>query len=292
VRRLRVDGAFANRVEVRIMRPSVPFVFGVIAALAGPAFASAAAVTIADKNLEAALKAVLHDPKDGLTEENLANVHILDAPGKDIKDLSGLEKCKNLAKIKFSKNQISDLKPLKDMANLQSLDLSGNKITDLAALAGLTKLQYLELSNNQIADLKPLGGLAKLSALTLSGNKVSDLGPLAGLTELSSLYLDHNQIADVAPLAKLTKLSTLNLKDNQIKDLGPVAKQTELRMLILEKNKIADLTPLVNAAKEDAEKDKRFAPYLRLYLKDNPLSDDAKTKQLEALKSFGVHIES
>lgn len=35
----------------------------------------------------------------------------------------------------------------------------------------------------------------------------------------------------------------------------------------------------------------RFAPFLRLYLAGNPLSDAAKTSQLEALKKLGVRIE-
>ena len=44
--------------------------------------------------------------------------------------------------------------------------------------------------------------------------------------------------------------------------------------------------------KADAEGAKRFAPYLQLYLKDNPLSDEAKTKQLADLKAVGVRIKS
>ena len=59
---------------------------------------------------------------------------------------------------------------------------------------------------------------------------------------------------------------------------------------MLERNQIADLTPLLNAAKADAVGQKRFAPYLRLYLEGNPLSEDAKTKQLPALKALGVRL--
>src|SRR6266542_347283 len=51
---------------------------------------------IPDKNLEAALRAVLFEPQGELTEEKLNRVYILDAQGKTIKDLTGLEKCKNL----------------------------------------------------------------------------------------------------------------------------------------------------------------------------------------------------
>jgi len=63
-------------------------------------------------------------------------------------------------------------------------------------------------------------------------------------------------------------------------------------MLIIERNKIADLGALVSAAKADAEGRKTFAPFLRLYLAGNPLSDAAKNEQLTALKNSGVRIEN
>ena len=103
--------------------------------------------------------------------------------------------------------------------------------------------------------------------------------PLATLTHLSSLYLGRNQIQDISMLTKVTHIMTLELRENQIADLTPLTKQTDLNLLLLEKNKIADLTPLVNWAKADAEGPRRFAPFLRLYLTGNPLSEAAKTKQ-------------
>lgn len=64
-----------------------------------------AASPFPDKNLEAAIRGVLkHEPKVELTDEKLQNVYILEAPEKGIKDLSGLEKCKNLALLKLTKN--------------------------------------------------------------------------------------------------------------------------------------------------------------------------------------------
>src|SRR5271168_311214 len=75
---------------------------------AGPA---GAASPFPDKNLEVAIRGVLkHEPNVELTDEKLQNVYILEASGKDIKDLTGLEKCKNLALIKLTKNKISELK--------------------------------------------------------------------------------------------------------------------------------------------------------------------------------------
>jgi internalin A len=244
-----------------------------------------------DKNLEAAVRAVLHEPKGELNDTNLMNVYVLEASSKEIRNLAGLEKCKNLALIKFSKNHVSDLAPLKDLANLQSLDLADNQIKDVTPLAGLTKLQYLELSNNQISKVDSLSGLSNLSALYLSGNQISSIEPLGKLSRLASLSLGHNQIRDLSALTQVTKLSTLDLKDNQIEDLNPLTKQTELSLLMLDRNKITDLGPLVSMAKADAEGAKRFAPYLRLYLSGNPLSETAKSSQLSALKGFGVRVE-
>src|SRR4051794_5591161 len=124
------------------------------AALAARGPHAAAASPFPDKNLEAAVRATLHEPQAELTDEKLNNAYVLEADGKGIANLAGLEKCKNLALIKLAKNQVADLKPLKGLANLQSLDLAGNKVADLAPLAGLTKLQYLELSNNQVAKVE------------------------------------------------------------------------------------------------------------------------------------------
>ena len=91
-------------------------------------------------------------------------------------------------------------------------------------------------------------------------------------------------------MAKITKISTLELKENQISDIAPLAKQTELSLLMLERNQITDLTPLVTTAKMDGEGPKRFAPYLRLYVTGNPLSDAARTSQLATLRGYGVRV--
>lgn len=245
-----------------------------------------------DKLLENAVREALHEPKADLTKEKLVNLYVLETTGVPIRNLSGLEICKNLSLLKIAKGQVTDLKPIKDLTNLQSLDLSGNKIADAAPLSALTKLQYLDLSNNEVSQVGPLSGLSSLFALYLNGNKITDISPLGGLVRLSSLSVGQNQIRDIGVLNKVTRLTTLDLKDNQITDLTPLMKQTELSLLMLDRNKISELKPLVTMAKADAEGAKRFAPYLRLYLAGNPLSQDAKTKQLAALKGFGVRIEN
>jgi hypothetical protein len=296
----------------------------------------AAAKPIPDKNLEAAVRAALHEPKTELTDEKLGNLFVLEAAGKGIRDLTGLEKCKNLALLKLTGNEVTDLRPLEGLKNLQSLDLAKNKITDVAPLSTLPRLYYLELSENQVSDVESLGKATTLSSLYLGGNKVEDITPLASLVKLSSLSLGRNRIRDIGALAKVTRLMTLDLNANQIEDLTPLTRQTEISLLMLERNKIHDLAPLVALAKADVEGPKlgpahltvqtldaqalalqagpapalatlliaakaagseafavgpkRFAPYLRLYLAGNPLSDVARSRQIPALKKFGVRV--
>src|SRR6516165_7802748 len=83
------------------------------------AVAQSLAGTIPDKNLEAAVRAVLHEPQAELTDEKLSNVYVLEAVKKDIHELTGLEKCKNLSLVRLANNQIADLKPLQGLTHLQ-----------------------------------------------------------------------------------------------------------------------------------------------------------------------------
>jgi internalin A len=133
--------------------------------------------------------------------------------------------------------------------------------------------------------------LKKLSALYIANNQITDLTPLAEIAKLSSLDLAGNKVVDLKPIENIASLSLLKLSGNEVVDLAPLGKQTQLRMLFIDKNKITDLTPLVTVCKADADGKKNFAPYLRLFMKDNPLSDAAKGPQTDALKAIGVRLE-
>ena len=243
-----------------------------------------------DRALTEAVRRELHlKPDEELTAEGLRNLYFLRAKDAGITRLDGLEKAVNLALIDLGGNAVSNLGPLAPLATLQSLDLTGNEVAALDPLAGLTGLQYLKADGNRVTDLRPLGGLERLSALYLSGNRVTDLGPLEGLEKLTSLDLAGNDVTDVGPLADLAWLSTVTLSDNRITDVGPLAGLSDLRFLILTGNAIEDLSPLAAAAEKDAAGPRRFAPYLRLYLAGNPLSD-AAAGQVERLKAAGVRV--
>jgi Leucine-rich repeat (LRR) protein len=246
-----------------------------------------------DKNLESVVRREVfakRDNQEPLTEDDVKNISRVIGRGKAIKSLKGLEKCRSLAEIRLADNEISDLSPIAGLTVLQSIDFAGNKIADLTPLAGLTGLQYLELSNNEVVELKPLAKLENMRSLYLSHNKIKKLEPISGLSKMWSLYLDGNPLDGLAPLAKLVKLKSLDLRETGVSDLSPLAAYTELDSLLLEGNKVSDLSVLVEMAKKDFEGPKRFAPFIRLYLARNPLSEDAKEGQLKSLAEFGCRI--
>src|SRR5262245_48135030 len=136
---------------MKTLFPALVMALGLAASLFPAHGQQADAPLFPDKNLEAAVRAVLMKPQAELKEADLKNVYVLEAAGKNIADLTGLEKCSNLSLLKLTKNQVKNVSPLKSLLMLQSLDLADNQITDIAPLDGLVKLQYLELSNNQVA---------------------------------------------------------------------------------------------------------------------------------------------
>jgi internalin A len=250
-----------------------------------------------DKNLEAAVRKEVFEKRnktDPLVEADVVNISQVIGKGMKITSLKGLEKCKSVALIDLANNDIADLEPIKDLKLIQSLDLGKNKIQSLAPLAGLTGIQYLVISDNQVSDLTPLSGIKALVNLYASHNQIKDLSPLTSTPKLISLYLDGNPLQGIQPLASLKNLERLDLRSCGISDLSPLAGHTEWRYLFLDNNKITDLSVLVEAAKKDFEGQKRFAPFWQLYIGGNPLSDEAKTKQLAELKKYGsektVHL--
>ena len=253
----------------------------------------ALAQVIPDKNLEAAVRKYVFEKKDNdkpITEADLRNVFVLEAKGKKIKDLAGLQHCANLSLFDLENNEVSDLTPLRDLGNLQSLNLARNRISDLSPLSKLSNLQYLELSHNQITEAGPIAALTQLNSLYLTGNRIKDPGPLKSCERLWTLYLGENPLAGLDALGGFPRVSTLELRGCGLADLSPLKGMKELHMLFLEKNKIETLASFVEMVRKDAEGEKRFAPFLQVWLKDNPLTPDALSKHVPALKGFGVKV--
>jgi Leucine-rich repeat (LRR) protein len=273
------------------MKRLVPYAALIFASLASAAVADD---LFPDKALEAVVRQQVFEKRnkpDPLVEDDVKNIAIISGKGKKITNLAGLEKCKSLLSLDLENNEIADLAPIKDLKLIQSLNIAKNKITSIAPLAELTALQYIEMQNNQVSDLSPLAKIKPLGFLDVSHNQVKDIAPLAELTKLHALYLTANPIEDFKPLASLKNIERLDLRNTGISDLSPLAELTEWQShLFLHGNKITDLSVLVAMAKKDFEGQKRFAPFWKVYLGENPLSDAAKTAQIEELKKYGVRV--
>ena len=271
---------------------SVSFAFALLTGLS--AFAQSeppSASLFPDPNLEKAVRKFVFEKRDNdkpLVEADVVNLSTIQGTGLGITNLAGLDKCQSLASLDLAKNKITDLTPLKGLAKIQYLNLAENQITDISPLSSVAALQYIELSHNRVKDLNSLQSLTNLASLYLSYNQITDISPVVKLPRLASLYLDHNQIKSIKGLGDLKGLSMLSLNNNSISDISSLEGLTGLFHLFLENNRIRDLTPLVNAAKRDSEGERRFAPFLNLYLKGNSV----RASQISKLKEYGVRVQN
>jgi Leucine-rich repeat (LRR) protein len=156
---------------------------------------AAAIATFEDANLEAATRTALSvGAQDDLTCRLVAGLAELDAPGRTIESLAGIQ----------------------NFTSLAGLDLQDNSIVNIGALVGLTNLTRLSLATNSITDISALTELTSLIALVLDNNPgLSDIGPLSGLTSLTFLWLNDNSITDIQPL-----LDNTGLGEGDTVDLG------------------------------------------------------------------------
>ena len=119
--------------------------------------ASPEVVSIPDAKLAAAVRETLYlTPTDTITHLNMLKLTTLNAPSRQIKDLTGLEYATNLKYLYLAENQIHDITPLAKLTKLSEFDISNNQINDIRPLAGLTNLTVLFLAKNQIQDKSQL----------------------------------------------------------------------------------------------------------------------------------------
>ena len=246
-----------------------------------------------DKALESAVRAVVFEKRfneEPLTKEDVAKIPHVIGRGKGIKSLKGLEHCVSLMKIDLEGNQIADLKPIAGLTKLISLSLAGNDISDITALEQLKDLQLLDLSRNKIKDLKPVEQMKNLRDLWVAENQINNLDPIRSLPKIWYLDIAKNQVSDLTVVGKLKWLTTLDVTGNKLTDLSALTALEDLDLLLVSKNKISDLGPLVKMCAADASGERRFAPYLEVYLGENPIDPTKKNAWIDALKNAGVDV--
>ena len=225
-------------------------------------------VNIPDPNLRTAIAETLgKSPNAPITVEDIAGLEKINAQGRGIQDLTGLQFATNLRSLDLEENQISDLSPIAGLIELGALFLKRNPVSDLSPLrglknltdlwigvtlvsdlsqvAGLINLKRLGFNNNDICDISPLAGLINLEYIFAGSTPICDISPLAGLINLNFLFLSGHPFTNLSPLAGLTKLEELTLgSTNTISDLTPLAGLTSLKVLKIDKSGVSDISPL------------------------------------------------
>lgn len=169
-------------------------------------------VTFPDPNLETAIREAIGKPAGDIYQSDLVGLTVLDASGRNIANVTGLDYCTNLLSLHLANNEIGNISPLSNLTSLTSLWLDWNQISDISPLENLTNLTVLGVgANNQISDISPLSNLTSLTHLHLATNQISDISPLSNLTSLTYLNLYANQISDVFPLVDNEGLSAGDL---------------------------------------------------------------------------------
>ncbi len=181
------------------------FLLVTLVLLVGPALPGCGGVkeevTFPDSNLEAAIRVAIMKAKGLISTSDLDSLTTLEAPGRGIRDLTGLEYCVNLRTLELGHNNISDISTLAGLTNLEELWLSANNISDISALSNLTNLETLDLWNNNINDISALVSLTNLRDLNLSTNNISDILPLVqnnGLSAGDTVNISANSMDIIA----------------------------------------------------------------------------------------------
>jgi internalin A len=220
-----------------------------------------------DPSLEMAVRSALSMPAGPISSSDLEGLTCLDARGRQITNLAGLEWALNLKELDLNGNAVSDLTPLQGLTQLAILDLEQNQITNLSPLKLLINLNCLTLGKNGVFDYSVLSNLTHLVTLSIRAGGLRDLQVLTNMTGLRSLVLFENSVADISPVTNLTNLASLDLRWNSITNceallfwptnlailyLGGNALSnapsfqclTNLHLLNLEDTQISDLSPL------------------------------------------------
>lgn len=247
-------------------------------------------VLFKDKQLEQVIRDTTHKPSGDLLISDVRSITKLDAEGRCIHDISGIEKLTNLntlllgnrynettAKGEF--NYITDISALQNLRNLTNLDLSGNQISDVNPLKNLTSLEKLDLSTNKVSNLNDIKGLTNLTSLDLFGDPITDISSLRSLLNLTNLNLGKTHISEISALNGLVNLTNLDLQGNEISDISALKDLVNLINLEIKENDINDISALKN-----------LTNLTTLDLANNHVSDISAMKSLSKLTTLDFFI--
>ena len=179
-------------------------------------------INIQDANLENVVRKMIDKSKGKIYKSDVKDITVLEATGKNIKELSGIENLVNLKRINLEKNSINNIEPLEKLTSLEEVCLDNNDIKDINALENITSIESLSLSGNRIEDISHLKNLKNLEKLNLDKNEIMDIAPLGEMQYLKYINLSSNKINNIDKLNNLGNLNSLYLDDNSITNFSGI----------------------------------------------------------------------
>ena len=163
-----------------------------------------AATWMPDANLRSVVRSALGlAANEAFSRDDLSTLTSLNAPQRQISNLTGLESATGLTTLVAWQNDVTSLAPIKDLTALTDIRIGNNDIRDIQPLAGLTALTKLGLQRNNISDVSALSGLVNLTWLRLAHNSVTDFSPLVTLVNVTDSDVDLPEPDTTAPSVRI-----------------------------------------------------------------------------------------
>lgn len=225
-------------------------------------------------------------------KEEIKKIKELELDGKDLSDLSGLDKFTELEKLVLNNNQITNISVLYSLSNLKYLDLAHNCVTNINGINNMSNLTYLNLYDNIVRDLSSLENMNNLQYLNLGDNNEVNVSEITNLESIGTLnnikYFDfsrNNSKEIINYITNMQNVEFLNLQGNNIENIENISNLTNIKELYLNSNKITNISPILNITNIET-----------LYLNSNAISsleglvenDELVLKKLKKLHIYNL----
>lgn len=144
------------------------------------------------------------------------NVAILTIDQSDINSIEGILQFRNIERISFKYNNLSQPLDLTTLRRLASVSLTNNNIPSLN-ISGLNYLKDLQCSGNNLQTLS-VKSLGSLNTLQCETNQITNLN-IEGAVQLVNLRISHNNISQLN-VSHLSNLQHLSASDNSLTNLN------------------------------------------------------------------------
>ena len=198
-------------------------------------------ITLPDPNFEAVVRVAVGDqsmkyePADEVYDIDADPVTTIDATGKGVSDVTGVELFSSLIDLRCSLNNLTDL-DISANTNLTELRCQYNSLTTLDISAN-TKLTLLDCGLNSLTNLN-VSASPNLTDLRCNDNNLTDLD-LSVNTELTTLWCFYNGLTNLDVSAN-TQLTDLYCANNSLTNLD-LSANTNLTYLICWGNPIVEI---------------------------------------------------